>query len=144
MKYNISSQYEEEERGKVTGFQVRRLLLRTRPGGGSVTLHTGRPSYRGVIDCRFYKCFKVRYKMQSLNLNSFHCFIIRLGYFWILFTWSYAEASDDPNNTAHTDVTQEGQLGLSRSNTSHESTISVSFVVHFNCILHHSVNNFYH
>lgn len=28
------------------------------------------------------------------------------------FTWTYAEASDDPHNTAHTDVAHEGKLRL--------------------------------
>lgn len=45
-------------------------------------------------------------------LESFHA---RYRYkidFLCFFTWTYAEASNNPNNTAHTDVAQVGQLRL--------------------------------
>lgn len=33
-------------------------------------------------------------------------------FFCFFFTWTYAEASNNPNNTAHTDVAHVGQLQL--------------------------------
>lgn len=33
-------------------------------------------------------------------------------FFLFFFTWTYAEASNNPNNTAHTDVAHVGQLRL--------------------------------
>ncbi len=64
------------------------------------------------------------YTQDSLNLmqvvRAWKCsfkeerFQVRCseGRFTEVFTWTYAEASNNPNNTAHTDVAQEGQLRL--------------------------------
>ena len=84
MKYNISSQSQEEEGGV--------LLLRELPAGSSVILHTGQQC-KYVWSGFFFKEFQVERVTK-------------------VFTWTYAEASDDPNNTADTDVAHEGHLRL--------------------------------
>lgn len=98
MKYNICVQSDCEQRGRVgVGVQFGAAIL---------------------LPSRGEQCYLTHRTTPELNRDTV-C-VMR-----VMFTWTDAETRNNPDNTAHTDVTHEVKLRLSGLNTNHESAICV-------------------